>query len=420
VLCSDARVSGEEPFAVAKGKGPAHSRAASAAQHGFLLLGVFGVLGALPAAAQQQRDESAPEREQGLRIQPSVEVAYDDNVYRVDSDTEDPVDDVIVTPMVELLYDRDVGPRAFSLRGLLGYERFLSEGERSKPRLELEGSARFLIAGTCSVRPHASYRQRRADYGDINSRTENLQRFSTLELAADCERPGLYPVAAFRRDTTRNDDAFDYADQTSTLYRGGIGYNKPSLGTLTAYFEHLESERPGLGVENRYDAYGLSFARSVSPLTSIDADLRWMHVTSSSAAVGSYDGPGWMLRITNTAIPRVRLAVSTERGIVNDSLIATGFAIRTAHRISADVGLSELTSIGAFADFARREFRHDAAIRPFNYTRDRTNQFGLLARRKFTDRFEADLSVSRIDRATNGDVSNYRATRVALGATMRF
>lgn len=419
MLCSDARVSGEESFAVANDCGRPPRRVYCATPHwiaaaGGLLLGAL----ALPAQAQEQGGAKPPE--QGLRIEPSLTVTYDDNVYRVDSDIDDPVSDVIVTPVVEARYDRDIGVRAIRLRALLGYEQFLSEDANSKPRLELEGSGKLLIAGTCAVRPLASYRQQRADYGDINSRAQNQQRFSTLAVSADCERPGLYPVAAVRRDTTRNSDAYDYADQTSTLYRAGIGYSKPSLGKLTAYFEHLESDRPQLAVENRYDAYGLSFERAVSPLTTIDADLKWMHVTSSSAAVGSYDGPGWSLRVANTAIPRVRVTLSTERAIVNDSLIATGFAIRTAHRAAIDFNLSELTTIGAFADFARREFRHDAAVRPFNYTRDRTNQFGLIARRKFTDRFAADLSVSRVDRSTNSEISNYRATRVALGATMRF
>jgi hypothetical protein len=383
---------------------------------------LFGVLFNMPAHAQEERmARPAQQPEQGLRIEPSLTVVYDDKVYRVDSGTGDPVADVIVTPAIEARYDRDIGTRAVSLRAFIGYDRFLSESGRSKPRFELEGSGKFLIAGQCAVRPLASYRQQRADYGDINSASENLQKFSTLGVSADCERPaGLYPVAAWRRDTTRNGDGFEYADQTSNLYRAGVGYARPSLGKLTAYYERVTSDRPALGVENRSNAYGVSFSRSVSPLTSIDADFRWMHVTSNSAAIGDYDGPGWTVRVSTLAIPRVKITGSTERTIVNDSLVATGFAVRTAHRLSAEMALSELTTIGVFGELVRREFRQDAAIRPFNYTRDRTNQFGFIATRKLTDRFALDLSLSRLDRATNSDVSNYRATRVALGATMRF
>lgn len=426
MLSSDDRVSGLNPPAAANGCGGTRRRVSVSRQLPLLIAGgvLLGALSGAPAHAQEEqraRPRPQPQTEQGLRIIPSLTAVYDDNVYRVDSRTGDPVADVIVTPAVEARYDRDIGVRSISLRALAGYDRFISEGQRSKPRFELEGSGKFLIAGQCAVRPLASYRQQRADYGDINSASENLQKFSTLGVSADCERPaGLYPVAAWRRDTTRNGDGFEYADQTSNLYRAGIGYARPSLGKLSAYYEHVTSERPALAVENRSDAYGLSFSRSVSPLTSIDADIRWMHVTSSSAAVGGYNGLGWTVRASTMAIPRVKLTGATERAIVNDSLIATGFAVRTAYRISADLALSELTTIGAFGELVRREFRQDAAIRPFNYTRDRTNQFGLIATRKLTDRFALDLSLSRLDRSTNSDVSNYRATRVALGATMRF
>ncbi|WP_404337288.1 outer membrane beta-barrel protein [Sphingomonas sp. MMS12-HWE2-04] len=373
---------------------------------------------ALPAHAQNDEKKTP---EQGLHIEPSLTAVYDDNVYRVDSAREDPTSDVIVTPQVEVRFTRDNGVRAFTLRGLAGYDRFISESQRSKPRFEAEASGKLLIAGTCSVRPLASYRQQRADYGDINSATENLQRFSTLGVAADCERAaGLYPLAAYRRDTTRNGDGFEYADMTSNLYRAGIGYARPSLGRLTAYYEHNDSDRPEIGVKNRYDAGGVTFDRSVSPITTVSADLRWMHVTSNSGAVGSYDGPGWRVQLATTAIPRLKITGTTDRTVVNDSLVATGFVIRTGYRLGAEYGLSELTSIGAFADFSRRELRQDASIRPFSYTRDRTNQFGALMRRKLTERFALELSLSHYDRSTNSDASHYKATRLSLGATAKF
>ena len=420
MICSQKKVSYVTFSAAANGSGKRRPSAGVSARSAVPLLAALLLGAGMPTHADAQAQSASAPR-QGLRIEPSLTLVYDDNVYRVDTDRVEPVDDLIVTPAVEARFDRDIGPRAISLRAFVGYDQFVSETERSKPRIELEGSGRLLIAGQCNVRPLASYRQQRADYGDINNATENLQRFSSLGIRADCERSaGLYPLAAYRRDTTRNGGGFEYADQTSNLVRAGMGYARPSLGTLTAYYERVSSDRAELGIRNRSDAAGLSFDRSVSPLTSIFADVRWMHVTSSTDAIGSYDGPGWTLRLSTLAVPRLRLAASTERTIVNDSLIASGFAVRTAHRVSADIGLSELTSIGAFGEFVRREFRQDASIRPFNFTRDRTNQFGFLARRKITDDFAVDLSVSRIQRSTNSDIANYRATRVALGATMGF
>ncbi|HVJ00955.1 MAG TPA: hypothetical protein VM662_02165, partial [Sphingomonas sp.] len=57
---------------------------------------------------QPQKPETAgrarpvgPGADQGLHVDASLSVVYDDNVYRVDSRAEDPVDDLIVTPTVE-------------------------------------------------------------------------------------------------------------------------------------------------------------------------------------------------------------------------------------------------------------------------------------------------------------------------------
>ena len=429
MLCSGDKYLGRKSFAVAKDNGRTRPCVVAALQQS-ALLAVGLALGAglaSPAYAQTdpqvqdaiQANGAKPVPKPPLQVEASLEAAYDDNIYRVDDRTTDPTDDIIVTPTVQVTYDRDNGIRRLTLRGLAGYDWFTSNGGRSKPRFEIEGSGRFLVAGTCAISPLANYRQQRADYGDLNSATENLQKFSTLAVSADCKRPGLYPVVAWQRDTTRNGDGFEYADQTSNRYRGGIGYDRPSLGSITAYYEHITANRPGLGLENRSDAVGVSFERSVSPLTEINADVRYMHVDSTSAAVGEYKGLAWDLSVATTAIPRVKITATNERTIVNDSLIATGFAIRTAFRLQADVSLSELTSIGAYGEFARRDFRQDAAIRPFSYTRDQVKQYGIVLRRKLNDRFSLEGGVSRFDRETNSDVSNYGATRVTLGITMR-
>jgi hypothetical protein len=378
------------------------------------------MLAAGAISAHAAPGDSAPAA-QGLTIEPSLTALYDNNVYRVDTDMADPVSDIVLTPAAQIRYERDIGPRSVAIRAFAGYDQFLSESQRSKLRLDLEATGRALVGGRCAIAPLARYWQQRADYGDINAATENLQRFSTISISADCRRPaGFYPLATFRRDSTRNETEFEYADQTSHSVRAGVGYARPSLGVLTFYYERTEADRPSLDLENRSNAVGMSFERSVSPLTSISADVRWLKVSSSSIAVGDYDGPGWSLRLATRAIPRLTLTGETSRTIVNDSLIATGFAIRTAHRLTAEIALSELTSLSAFAEFARRSFRQDPAIRPFSYTRDSTNQFGAALSRRLSDRFALELSVSHGDRTTNSEISNYNATRVALSARAGF
>lgn len=378
---------------------------------------------ATPSAVTAQSakvDEGARLKTLGLHATAGIDLLYDDNVYRVDDQIENPTKDIIVTPWAELTYGKPIGRHDLLLRGRVGYDQFISEGQRSKLRLDTEAKAVIRFGATCSVTPLLSYRQQRADYGDINQQTENLQRFATFGADLSCERPGLFPVASYRRDLTRNDDAFDFADQTSDTYMAGIGYNMPSLGTLTAFYERVNSDRKKLGIENRTNSYGLRFKREVSPITQLDAELRWLDVDSDSPAVGSYNGLGWDISVSTGIVPRLKLTATTERSIVNDSLIASGFAIRTRHRLAGEFAISELTSAGFYGELEKRKFRQDAALRPFSITADRNQRFGAMLKRKLSDRFDLSLDAQRYKRRTDTDVAEYSGTQVTLGAAIRF
>ncbi|MGC4252973.1 MAG: hypothetical protein QM605_16300 [Sphingobium sp.] len=385
-------------------------------------LGSAVMLSATPfSASAQGNDRSTTKPEKlGLQIETGLDLLYDDNVFRVDDRVEKPSDDIIVTPSLQLTYAHPVGRHDVLLRAKAGYDWFLSHNERSKLRLDGEARANIRFGATCVLTPSAQYRQQRADYGDINENTENLQRFTTLAADLTCERPGLFPVAGYEHAMTRNADRFDYADQTSDSFYAGVGYNKPSLGTITAYYEHTSSDRDNLGVTNRTNAYALRFQRSVSPLTQIDAQVAWLDVKSDSDAVGDYDGLGWDVKLTSAFIPRLKLSVSTERNIVNDSLIASGFAIRSDYRVEGYYALSELTSIGLYADWERRKFRQDAALRPFNITADKNRRFGAALKRKLTDRADLTLDAQHYRRRTDSNSSNYSGTQVTLSALLRF
>ncbi|CAD7336204.1 hypothetical protein SPHS6_00894 [Sphingobium sp. S6] len=378
---------------------------------------------ATPSAVTAQSakvDEGARLKTLGLHATAGIDLLYDDNVYRVDDQIENPTKDIIVTPWAELTYGKPIGRHDLLLRGRVGYDQFISEGQRSKLRLDTEAKAVIRFGATCSVTPLLSYRQQRADYGDINQQTENLQRFATFGADLSCERPGLFPVASYRRDLTRNDDAFDFADQTSDTYMAGIGYNMPSLGTLTAFYERVNSDRKKLGIENRTNSYGLRFKREVSPITQLDAELRWLDVDSDSPAVGSYNGLGWDISVSTGIVPRLKLTATTERSIVNDSLIASGFAIRTRHRLAGEFAISELTSAGFYGELEKRKFRQDAALRPFSITADRNQRFGAMLKRKLSDRFDLSLDAQRYKRRTDTDVAEFSGTQVTLGAAIRF
>ena len=54
-------------------------------------------------------DDDSRIKTMGLTATAGLDLLYDDNVYRVDDRVEDPTDDLIVTPWVELAYGKPIG-----------------------------------------------------------------------------------------------------------------------------------------------------------------------------------------------------------------------------------------------------------------------------------------------------------------------
>jgi hypothetical protein len=319
-----------------------------------------------PAWAQTEREvlEAKPAAERnGLNLRAAIQATYDSNIFRTDSDVTKSVDDIIVTPTVEARYNRTAGPNSFSLSALAGYDRFISNGSRSKPRLigRLDGT--FAVLNPCTVSPKASWRSERANYGDLNAKVENQQRFSELGLAVSCERPaGFYPKAAYLRTTTRNQAAFDYADQTSDIYSASLAYARPSLGVVQLAYEREDARRNTLGYVNHVDRFGVIFDRAVSSALSLHADIHALRVRPTTPAVAKHDGVGWKISATTRALSPLVFTLESRRTVVNDSLITTGYVLETAHEARFRLPLSDLTEIDGGAEYRHRTFRHNALI----------------------------------------------------------
>ena len=99
----------------------------------------------------------APEAgaKEGLQLSPSLVTAYEDNIYRTKSDK---VDDVIITPTLEARFRRTFGQSHLSLGGLFGYDFFVQQSQRNKPRIVVSGDGSVAVAGTCAISPAGYYR----------------------------------------------------------------------------------------------------------------------------------------------------------------------------------------------------------------------------------------------------------------------
>lgn len=378
-----------------------------------------------PVLAQTEREklEALPANEQnGLNLRAAVQATYDSNIFRTNDDVARRVDDIIVTPTVEARFNRTIGPNNLSVSALAGYDRFVSNGERSKPRYVGRIGGKIAVLNPCTISPRASYRAERANYGDLNSAVENQQRFSELGIAVSCERPaGIYPKASYLRTTTRNEDAFDFADQTSDIYTASLNFAKPSFGVLQLAVQREEAKRDRLGYTNRVDRAGVIFDRAISSRLSAHIDVHALRVRPTVPTIQKHDGLGWDINATTRVLSPMVITLGSRRTVVNDSLITTGYVLQNAYSARLRLPLSDLTEVEGNVERRDRRFRHETLTNQSPIDRDQVWAAELNLRRKLTDRFKLVGGAGYYSRSTDDAlVGNYKAFTVTLGAEAVF
>ena len=357
----------------------------------------------------------------GLDIRPALTAAYEDNVYRTNPARAPKTDDFIITPSLGASYQQTFGRQRVRLGGLAGYDVFTQQSRLSKPRFIANGDATLAAGGTCTLSPTGYFRRERSDFGDINTAVQNVQRYGAINVTAECVRAaGLYPSIRYERTTTRNRNTFDYADQTTDSFVGGVGYSKPSLGRLYLYYRHDHTDRPTLDLTNNADQIGLNFIRAISSQIQADIDVQWLRVRSSEASVADYDGPGWKVALSTRVIPNALVTVNTGRRIINDSLASSGYAIQSNVGATARYAFSELTALDLNADYRRRRFRQDIAVPQTPLTSDRGYFYSAGLTRKLSEAITLRADVAQTRRRTNTGASTFTANRATIGIDARF
>ena len=359
--------------------------------------------------------------EPGLSVTTSGEVAYDDNIFRTDSDRTPSVEDFILTPGARLVYLSQIGSNDVRLDADLAYSYFTQNPDRSRGRADVRGQATFRIAGACQITPSARLLKQQADYGDINAARDNFQTLSDLSLRASCPRTvGLYPVVDLDRRTTVNSPAFDFADLKTVSVLAGIGYNRPSLGQAVFYYRYLDNNRPTIDVTNRVDQIGVTFNRAVVSTVTLSVDAHYLNVQSRGANVRPYRGAGWDAALEVRPVPALELTLKSGRRIVNDSLVPAGYAIQTDYQVGAELTLAERTRLRAGTLFGSRRFRGDPLVIAVPFASDDFQSYTLGGTRQIGARLNANVDAQYSTRNTDTAFNQYRFTRLVAGVSYRF
>lgn len=360
-------------------------------------------------------------RENLFQLTARAAVAYDDNIFRATDQSGNKDDELIVSPAASLDVARILGTTQVAVSGQYGYDVFTFHPDRSRPRLTVGGRATADIAGTCGITPYADYRRERTDFGDINAAVDNTSRQARFGALATCLRPaGFFPSLAFERFSTRNDDRFDFADQTTRTYIVGIGYRRPSLGQLQLYYRRDDTDRPTIGTTNTTDRFGVSFDRSISSLLSASIDLNLLSVRSTDPQVSDYTGPGWRVQLVSRAFSPLRIEATTARTIVNDTLLTNDFVLQSSYGVGVSAQISGLTGVSAGVDYRTRDFRAAPELVRGGLSSDDYILFRAGIQRRLSDRIVLRGDVSHTKRLTTPTIADFDANRITASADYRF
>lgn len=378
---------------------------------------VWAVAAALPAYGQIE-PLRIPDPGAGLTL--SADAGYDSNIFRTSDATEPAVDDLIVTPRAILEYKRAVGHNDVRLKLDAAYSYYTFHSDRSRLRADGNLGGTVRIAGACQVEPSARILRQRADYGDVNRAIDNQQTFTTLAVDANCQRVvGFYPLAGFSRDTTANDREFEFADQKSETYTGGVGYNRPSLGKLTSYYTYSHVSRDTLGLETLIDRAGVTFERAIVSRFAVKVDIHYLNARSRGAEVQPYRGLGWDGTFTIRPIPRVRFELGGSRRIINDTLVPAGFAVQTVYSLLGEWQVLPRLRVTASGERGERSFRRDPNVIFSPIGSDTYTNLLAGVRRNISAKMDFTADVRHIKRRTDSGVNAFDLTLANIGISLK-
>ena len=230
---------------------------------------------------------------------------------------------------------------------------------------------------------------------------------------------GLYPLAEGTYRTTRNDAAFRFADDSSKSGKIGVSYARPSLGTLTLFYEYTSDDRPTLRFTNRIDQVGATFHRAVAPRISFDLGLSYLDARSVGLAERPYRGVGWDAAVTIRPTPRWTLRAASDRTIVNDSLIPAAFAVQSSYDVRLEYGFAR-TRLWAGGQLGGRDFRDDPRVIASPYRRDRFRDVYGGFERQIAKRVAITGEIQYFARRTDSHVNEYNDTLATIGAKLTY
>lgn len=323
-------------------------------------------------AASAQAGAAAGERR--LDIRPSVQLVYDDNVFRAPESFDlgnRSRDDMRVTPGVVADIAVPVGRQTLFLNGSVGYDFFANNSQLDRERIGLSGGAN-LRARSCSSTITGRYNRQQTDFANILATVAipNADERRVFDVQLQCAGAvGLAPSVGFTRSVVRNSSTlFQPLDVNSNTFTAAVGYQRPSFGLLSLYGTYSTAEFPNRRfllpgetdpVTDGIDSYsvGVSFERQIG--SRITGSLSFGHtwVNPKLDQTVEFTGLSYSAGIDLRPGDALLLNLTAARTIDVQNIVAASYAITDLFSLAGTYQFSQRMSLNFGSRYQERRFR---------------------------------------------------------------
>lgn len=393
----------------------------------------LAVIAPVTAAQAQGRDESR----RSLSIRPSVQLAYDSNVFKVGRQTAIPsgprTSDYTVSPGLNVDISLPLGRQRVFLAGYAGYDFYMKNSRLDRERIGLDGGADLRLLGSCATTLTGSYARAQGDLANGLSlfALPNTEQRVTVGADATCGGPvGLQPGAGYSRSTVRNSNrSFLSTNSSSDTYQASLAYVRPTFGSLAVFGTYTNARYddrvpliPGVpvGFREGIESYsvGLRFSRQIGArLTgSISGGYNWVDPKLGGQ---TFRGANYAASIDYRASERLALGFTAARSADLPNLINVLYAISDSFSLTGSYRLNPRISLNFGGSYQNRKLRSSEVFvgNPFTATRDELLQLNAGAGYDLGQKLRLNLGFTRQQRRSDNEFFRYNANQVAISAS---
>ncbi len=360
-----------------------------------------------------------------------VGVLYDSNVARASEAVANARgikrSDTIITPAVTADITQPVGRQYVYLQGNLGYSFYTNNTDLNRETAELQGGVGTQV-GPCQGTVSLGFVRRERDLEElVASNPHAIQDTTTASVQQVCGLTGGLGVS-FGASKVKSDSSgsIDQLDYDTTAFNAGLVYRRSTLGEVSLFASHSETEYSGSAVNSSVPGYkvnsiGVSYTRKLGSRITGSASISQTWLESESPFVDDTSGVNYAFNVSYRPTERLGLAGSWSRDIRPSSQLGRNYSIREGATVSATYRIGSRLTYFAGASHRKISAHEGLPVAGIIVLTDsRLNEFNTGLRFDLNDRISFNLNGSYSDYEASSPLYDYTATRVGLTTSVAF